>query len=209
MIAQPRVITKGCFSLSGDARRGWTVLVTMQPKIYQSRPLKRSGSLMNDKPQSPAHSSSGPPDAPLPMIARDIAQPFVTRRIVPKARRNMPKYISLSICTFVSMTARRKRALGRELRDTVLRLCLAAGVSAGILWDLRHPKSAQRPASATCSDHAAHHIAASQVGQCVGNEFSSALAHWLIPIGIGLLVGMFVGVVLASMIRLGRDPSRA
>jgi hypothetical protein len=78
-----------------------------------------------------------------------------------------------------------------------------------MLWDFRHPKFAQHPSSAACSEHAAHHIAASRVGHCIGNEFSSALAYWLIPIGIGLLVGMFVGVVLASMIRLGRGPSRA
>lgn len=113
------------------------------------------------------------------------------------------------MCTFVSMTARRKRALGRELRDTVFRLCLAAGVFLGMLWDLHHHQSAQRPSSAACSEHGAHHIAISRVGHCIGNELSSALLSWLTPLGIGLLLGAIVGVVLASTIRLGRGPSRA
>jgi hypothetical protein len=104
---------------------------------------------------------------------------------------------------FVSMTARRKRALGRELRDTVFRLCSAIGVFLGLLWDLHHHQSAQRPSSARCRGHGTH---ISWLGHCIGDELSSALASWLIPIVIGLLIGALVGVVLASMIRLGRGP---
>jgi hypothetical protein len=103
------------------------------------------------------------------------------------------------------MTGRRKRALGRELRDTVFRLCSATGVFLGLLWDLHHHQSAQRPSSAGCRKHGAH---ISQVGHCIGDALSSALASWLIPIGIGLLVGAIVGVAFASMIRVGRGTSR-
>jgi hypothetical protein len=110
---------------------------------------------------------------------------------------------------FVSMTARRKRALGRELRDTVFRLCSAAGLLLGFLWALHHHQPAKRPPSRACSEHGAHHIAISLVGHCIGSEVSSALISWLTPMGIGLLVGEILGVVLASTIRLGRDTSRA
>jgi len=102
---------------------------------------------------------------------------------------------------FVSMTARRKRALGRELRDVIFRVCSATGVFLGLLWDLHNHQSAQRPSSAGCREHGAH---VGRVGHCIGDELSSALASWLIPIGIGLLIGVLVGVVLASTIRLGR-----
>jgi hypothetical protein len=110
--------------------------------------------------------------------------------------------------TSVSMTARQKRALGRELRDTIFRLCSAAGVFLGLLWDLHHRPSAQRPSSTACLEHGARHAAISQVGHCIGSEFSDALLSWLTPIGIGLLVGALVGVVFASMIRLGRGTGR-
>jgi hypothetical protein len=78
-----------------------------------------------------------------------------------------------------------------------------AGVVLGMLWDLHH-QPGKRPSSPACSEHGAHHVAISQAGQCIGHATSSALLSWLTPIGIGLLVGTLVGVVLASMIRLGR-----
>jgi hypothetical protein len=49
----------------------------------------------------------------------------------------------------------------------------------------------------------------SQFGHCIGSALASAMAYWLIPIGVGLLLGVSVGVVLGSMIRLGRGPSGA
>jgi hypothetical protein len=104
------------------------------------------------------------------------------------------------------MTARQKRALGRELRDTLFRLCSAAGVFLGLLWDLHHHLSAQRPSRADCPVHSAGHAAISRFGHCLGSELSSIVLSWLIPIGIGLLLGALVGVLLASMIHLGRGP---
>jgi predicted DNA repair protein MutK len=121
----------------------------------------------------------------------------------------MPESDSLPMPTFVSMTARRKRALGRELRDTVFRLCSVAGLVLGMLWDLHYHQSGKRPSSRACSEHGAHHIAISQAAQCIGNATSSALLSWLTPIGVGLLVGVIVGVLFASMIRLGRDSSHS
>jgi len=121
----------------------------------------------------------------------------------------MPRIRLPADAPFVSMTARRKRALGRELRDAVFRLCSAAGLLLGLLWALHHHQPAKRPSSAACSEHGAPHLAISRVGHCIGSEFSSALLSWLTPMGIGLLVGVIVGVVLASTIRLGRGTSRA
>jgi hypothetical protein len=142
------------------------------------------------------------------MTAKDIVESLVTRQIVPMRITPCLERDAPPIHTSVSRTTRRKRALGRELRDIVFRLCSAAGVTLGLVWDLHHPKSAQRPFSTACSGHTAHRIAASQVGHCVGNELSSALAHWLLPIGVGLGIGVITGVLLASMIRLGRGDGR-
>jgi hypothetical protein len=110
--------------------------------------------------------------------------------------------------TFVSMTTRRKRALGREVRDTVFRLCSVGGLVLGMLWNLHHHQAGKRPSSAACSGHGADHIAISRAEHCIGNAISSTLISWLTPMGVGHLVGVIVGVVLASMIRLGRGPAR-
>jgi hypothetical protein len=111
-------------------------------------------------------------NAPLPMTAKDIVQPRVTRRVVPMCVAPCPEFNLLPMHTSVSMTVRRKRALGRELRDIVFRLCSVAGVTLGMLWDLHHPKYAQRPSNAACG-HTARHIVASHIGHCIGNEVSS------------------------------------
>jgi hypothetical protein len=107
--------------------------------------------------------------------------------------------------TLVSLTARQKRALGRDLRDAVFRLCSAAGVLLGLLWDLSHSSARGRPLSGACRAHAAGHAAMGMLARCIGSELSSVILAWLIPVGVGLLLGALVGVLLASMIRLGRS----
>jgi len=94
------------------------------------------------------------------------------------------------------------------LRDTVFRLSSAAGVLLALLWDLRHGSATGRPSSAACRAHAAGHAAMGILSHCIGSELSSAILTWLIPVGVGLLLGVLVGVLLASMIRLGRGPGQ-
>jgi hypothetical protein len=43
---------------------------------------------------------------------------------------------------------------------------------------------------------------------CISSDLSAALGAWVIPICVGAIVGMLVGVVLAQTIRLGRKPER-
>lgn len=110
--------------------------------------------------------------------------------------------------TFMSLTARQKRAFGRELRDTLFRLCSAGGLFVGLLWDIHNHLSVQRPSRATCSVHGVGHAAISRIGHCIGNELTGIVVSWLIPIGVGLLLGALVGALLATTIRLGRSPGR-
>src|ERR1700722_2427221 len=112
---------------------------------------------------------------------------------------------SVPISCFVSTAARRKRALGRELRDLTFRLSVVAGIFAGLLWYLHHPHSSRTHSQATgCAAHHGHRLAASQLGHCVGSALSRELVSWLIPIGVGLLLGTVIGIALAQIIRLGR-----
>ncbi len=104
----------------------------------------------------------------------------------------------------VALSARQKRTLGRELRDLVLRVCLVAGIVLGGFWALHHQYVApQHP----CPAIRAHGSAvAGAAGRCISSDLSAAIKAWAIPICVGALLGMFVGVMFASMIRVGRKP---
>lgn len=142
------------------------------------------------------------------MTTRDILRPLVTRRVVPGSVALCSESGSLPMPACVSMTPRQKRVLGRELRDTVFRLCVGAGGLLGLLSDLHHP-SVGRTSRPTCSVHIAGHAAISRFGHCFGSEFSSIGLSLLTPIAIGLLLGALVGALAASMIRLGPRCTRA
>jgi hypothetical protein len=108
----------------------------------------------------------------------------------------------------VTVNARQKRALGRELRDVVFRICSVAGLVFGALWASHHRYIS--PAAGHGGGCAAHHApreALRGVGRCVGTELSNAVMAWVIPGGVGLLLGALVGAMLASVIRLGRRSS--
>jgi hypothetical protein len=105
----------------------------------------------------------------------------------------------------VALSARHKRMLGSGLRELVLRFCVGAGVLLGVLWALHHqyvPPKHPCPAL-----HAARGLAAVRAGgRCISSDLAAAVGAWLIPIGVGAIVGTFVGFMLALTIRLGRKP---
>jgi len=112
----------------------------------------------------------------------------------------------------MALSPQRKRALGRDLRDTVFRLCAVAGGFLALLWDVHHKVGQSAHATSdACAKHPAGSAAAGAVGHCVGSELSTVILAWLIPVAVGLLVGSLVGLALASMIRVGRGkaPRRA
>jgi hypothetical protein len=96
--------------------------------------------------------------------------------------------------------------MGRELRDLVFRLSTIAGVLVGAFWGFHHQYVApQHPCPGI---HARGSAAARAAGRCISSDLSAALGAWVIPICVGAIVGMLVGVVLAQTIRLGRKPER-
>jgi hypothetical protein len=102
----------------------------------------------------------------------------------------------------VALSARQKRTLGRELRDFVFRLSTIAGLLLGAFWAFHHQYVApQHPCPGI---HARGSAAARAAGRCISSDLSAALGAWVIPICVGALLGMLVGVMFASMIRVGR-----
>lgn len=102
----------------------------------------------------------------------------------------------------MALSSRQRRLIGRELRDIVFRLCTAGGGFVGLIWGLHHPSKPQRVNPAQCSAHAAHPVA-----QCMHSiDIAGPIGAVLIPFCIGLLVGALVGLLVVSMIRLGRTP---
>jgi hypothetical protein len=104
--------------------------------------------------------------------------------------------------TVVALNARQKRMLGRELRDLVLRVCVVAGVILGGLWALHHQYV---PPRHPCPGiHARGSPVVRAFGRCLSSDLSAAVGAWVIPICVGAIVGMLVGVMLALTIRVGR-----
>ena len=83
--------------------------------------------------------------------------------------------------------------LGRELRDLVFGACSIAGIVLGGKWAAHH----QYVPHACPSAPRGHSL----LGQCVATTLSQVLQAWLVPIGIGLIIGASVGLALAVMIR--------
>jgi len=112
--------------------------------------------------------------------------------------------------SLVGLSSRQRRMLGRGLRDLVFRGCTGVGGFLGFSLALKdHRTSPQRVPSA-CHTHAhayAHaHLLAHTFAQCIDPSLMEAMLSWLIPVGLGLLIGAFVGCLLALMIPVGRRP---
>jgi hypothetical protein len=106
----------------------------------------------------------------------------------------------------------RKRKLGRELREFVLRACMTAGGVLGGLWALDHqyvpPKHICNSAFRGHQPGAKGVTGERLLGTCITSDLSHILLAWFIPIGVGLIIGALVGFALALMIRVGRSPAR-
>jgi hypothetical protein len=84
-------------------------------------------------------------------------------------------------------------------------LSTTAGLAGGFLWALHH----QYVAAKHVCVHGGHQLGATRTATtCLSSDLSHALAAWVIPIGVGVLIGAAVGLPLALMIRLGRSPAR-
>jgi len=56
-------------------------------------------------------------------------------------------------------------------------------------------------------EHQQHpHVLAHTFAQCIDTSLMEAMLSWLIPVGLGLLIGAVVGCLLALMIPVGRRP---
>jgi ethanolamine transporter EutH len=108
----------------------------------------------------------------------------------------------------VVLDARRSRVLRRELRDLVFKLCSIAGVALVFLWALHHQATLAQLSRGACSRHAAGHAATITLGRCLGSELPSIMRTWVIPIGVGALLGAIIALGCALMIRVERGPRR-
>jgi hypothetical protein len=106
----------------------------------------------------------------------------------------------------VALNARQKRALGRELRDVVFRLCCAGGLVLGVLWGVyRHYGQTSQGHHRLCGAHAVSRAVSHSLGRCAAAGLSDVMLSWLIPAGLGLLVGALLGLLLTSEVRLVGD----
>lgn len=89
----------------------------------------------------------------------------------------------------------------------VFRVCSGGGAFLGLMWALKHTDTRPSPPHA-CRPHAIAHgqTAAHAAAQCLGSSLASEVLAWLVPVLVGGGVGAVVGLLLASMIRLGRAP---
>ena len=106
--------------------------------------------------------------------------------------------------TLVAPNARQKQKLGHEIRDFLFRLSTVAGILLGAFWAFHHQYVApQHPCPGI---HARGSGVVRTFGRCFSSDLSATGEAWVIPICVGALLGMLVGVMLALTIRVGRRP---
>jgi hypothetical protein len=116
----------------------------------------------------------------------------------------------LPITPDVTISRRQRRVIGHELRDLVFRVCSGGGAFLGLMWALERTSTHHSPPQACRPPTTIHgHVAMRALGQCLGSSVTSEVLAWLSPVLVGGGVGALVGLVLASMIRLGRAPKPA
>jgi len=106
----------------------------------------------------------------------------------------------------VALDPRRRRRLGRDLRDAIFRLCTAAGGFLAILWDVHHrARQANVSRAGAChSHHAAGKAAMTSLGHCVNEALSRVVVAWTVPVVAGVALGASAGLAFAFAIPLGR-----
>jgi len=86
--------------------------------------------------------------------------------------------------------------IGRGLRDLVFRGCTVAGGFLGFSLALKDHRGPQR-APNICRTHAhayVHaHVLEHAITQCIGSDLATAVLSWVLPVGLGLLIGAVVG----------------
>jgi hypothetical protein len=110
----------------------------------------------------------------------------------------------------MAFSYRQRRVMGRELRNLAFRAGSGGGAFLGLMWALKHTNTHPR-ASAACRPRIkAHgHVVTHAFAQCLGSSLASEALAWIGPVLVGAVAGALVGVLLASMIRLGRTPKPA
>ena len=110
----------------------------------------------------------------------------------------------------VTISRRQRRVIGHELRDLVFRVCSGGGAFLGLMWALKH-NSTHPSSPQACRPHITTHahVATHAFAQCLGSSLASEVLAWLTPVLVSGGVGALIGLLLASMIRLGRAPKPA
>jgi hypothetical protein len=91
----------------------------------------------------------------------------------------------------------------------VFRLCSGGGLLLGLLWGVRHYRTKPAHVGACDTSRLSHHAHPAEVfGHCISNGLVSGMLRILIPCGVGLLLGALAGLMLASLIRVGRKPPK-
>ena len=99
--------------------------------------------------------------------------------------------------------AHRSRSVLREVRATLIRAGAGFGLLAGVWYGLAHHGTLR-----DCPVAKGPHAGAA-VMRCVARGTSALGWHWALILGAGTLLGLAVGVLLASMVPLrggGRSP---
>ena len=98
----------------------------------------------------------------------------------------------------------------QTLRELVLSLSSIVGLFAGFSWALHHQVRVQALSSRACHPHPAGH-GAKALGYCIGDDFARILLAWLVPMGVGLLLGALAGLLLVVAVPVARPggPRRA
>jgi hypothetical protein len=76
----------------------------------------------------------------------------------------------------------------------------AAGGFLGFFLALKDYRTHPPRATGTCHPHVPTHAFA----QCIGTGLEAGILAWIIPVGLGLLIGTIVGCLIALMIPVGR-----
>jgi hypothetical protein len=85
----------------------------------------------------------------------------------------------------------------------VFRLCCAGGLILGLLWGVyRHYVHTGQGHHRLCGAHPVGRVVSQAVDRCAVTGLADVMLAWVIPVGLGLLIGALVGLLLTSEVRL-------